>query len=135
MVTGSCLCGAITYRIEGELDNIQICHCSQCRKAQGGPFATNIPVATDKFVITDAKNKIKGYESLTRKGKYRMFCSDCGSPLFSHLESDPNFVRVRAGTINDPVPAKIKHHQFVSSKASWYEILDTHQQHKEFPLP
>lgn len=133
MASGSCLCGAISYRIDGDLERIQICHCEQCRKAQGGPFATNIPVLSDKFTITAGEGKLKGYESPTRKGKFRMFCGDCGSPMYSHLEFDPKFVRVRAGTIDEPVAAVIKHHQFVASKASWFEILDGHPQHAQSP--
>ena len=42
--TGSCLCGQVRFVIHGELGGIQVCYCSQCRKAQGGPLATNIPV-------------------------------------------------------------------------------------------
>lgn len=133
MTSGSCLCGAVSYIIEGDLDKIQICHCGQCRKAQGGPFATNIPVESDKFLIKSGQDKLKGFESVTRKGKFRMFCSDCGSPMFSRLEFDPKYVRVRVGTIDEPVPGDIRHHQFVASKASWFDILDDHRQHDDFP--
>jgi hypothetical protein len=44
MYTGSCLCGGVAYEIDGELEPIQVCHCSQCRKAQGTAIVTNIPV-------------------------------------------------------------------------------------------
>ena len=51
--TGSCLCGGVRFRIEGELGPVQVCHCTQCRKAQGGPFAAVIPVAASAY--TDSK--------------------------------------------------------------------------------
>nr|QQZ51761.1 hypothetical protein JKL49_13180 [Phenylobacterium glaciei] len=35
VLTGSCLCGARAYEIEGELDGVWMCHCSLCRKASG----------------------------------------------------------------------------------------------------
>nr|WP_298173112.1 GFA family protein [uncultured Pseudomonas sp.] len=49
MYTGSCLCGGVQFRIDAQLEPIQLCHCSQCRKAQGGPFASNIPVNLADF--------------------------------------------------------------------------------------
>ncbi len=33
MVSGSCLCGGVRFRIEGGLAPTQVCHCGQCRKA------------------------------------------------------------------------------------------------------
>jgi len=133
MYTGSCLCGAVQYEITGELGPIQICHCQQCRKAQGGPFASNIPVKTDNFVITAGSDQLKELESVSRKGKYRVTCSECGSPIISRLDSVPDTVRLRAGTINEPVLQKIQHHQFVAFKADWYEITDDAPRYDEYP--
>ncbi len=33
--TGSCLCGAVTYEVRGDLRPSVACHCSQCRKTSG----------------------------------------------------------------------------------------------------
>ena len=38
MFTGRCLCGGVRYTVSGDLAPIQICHCAQCRAAQGTPF-------------------------------------------------------------------------------------------------
>ena len=51
MIKGSCLCGGVRYEYDGEIDEISICHCSQCRKAQGSAFAAVSPVATERFRI------------------------------------------------------------------------------------
>lgn len=47
MISGSCLCGEVTFEVSGELAPIQICHCTQYRKAQGRAFLTNTPVKED----------------------------------------------------------------------------------------
>ena len=39
MHQGSCLCGRIRFEVAGELAGIQLCHCSQCRRANGAAFA------------------------------------------------------------------------------------------------
>ena len=35
MTAGGCLCGAVRYRVDGPLDGLAACHCSQCRRASG----------------------------------------------------------------------------------------------------
>ena len=41
---GSCLCGAVTYQIDGPIGDIIQCHCQKCRKANGTAYATNAPI-------------------------------------------------------------------------------------------
>ena len=122
MHTGSCLCGAIRFRVEGPLPAIQICHCKQCRKAQGGAFACNIPVARGAVQVLAGLDEIRRYES--SPGKFRCFCGQCGSPLFSERTGQPDVIRLRAGALDEPVAARPGYHAQVSSKCSWWEIED-----------
>src|SRR5580700_3097148 len=39
-VPGGCLCGRIRFEVRGPFGPVANCHCSMCRKAQGGGFAT-----------------------------------------------------------------------------------------------
>ena len=132
MVTGSCLCGEIKFQITGQLNHIQICHCQQCRKAQGGPLATNIPVCTRNLTFVKGEEYLQEFESLTRKGKSRVFCRRCGSPIFSRLDTAPAVIRVRAGTLDEPFASELALHQFVASKASWWTIDDELPQHDKY---
>ncbi|MDX1817155.1 MAG: GFA family protein [Marinobacter sp.] len=127
MKTGSCLCGAITFQLAGKLAPIEICHCSQCRKAQGGPFATNIPVPTDQFHFLQGEDALSVYES--SPGKERAFCSRCGSPIFSRRVARPDVLRVRAGLINGPLNTPLDSHAFTDSGADWWQIQDDLPQH------
>lgn len=119
---GSCLCGGIRFRIEGRLEPIQICHCSQCRKAQGTAFATNIPVSTSAFSLLSGEALLKVYES--SPGKERVFCSQCGSPLLSRRRDKPDVVRIRAGLIDGKLDIKPDAHAYVGSKSDWWTIND-----------
>ncbi|WP_231866144.1 MULTISPECIES: GFA family protein [unclassified Alcanivorax] len=87
MYTGSCLCGGVTFEIAGELAPIQVCHCQQCRKAQGTALVTNIPVETGKLHWVRGEALLKSYES--SPGKQRVFCCECGSPIYSSHEKKP----------------------------------------------
>ncbi len=122
MYTGSCLCGGIQFSIDSELEPIQVCHCSQCRKAQGTPFATNTPVSTTAFHLLSGAELITVFES--SPGKQRAFCSRCGSPIYSKRDSLPGVLRIRVGLINEPVSVKPEAHFHTGSKANWWAIED-----------
>lgn len=122
MTTGRCLCGAIAFQIDGELEPIQICYCKQCQRAQGTALATNIPVQESAFRFTCGAELLTGYESSS--GKQRYFCSRCGSPIFSKRDSLPGVLRVRAGTLDEPVNSRPSHHFYIAFKPSWWEIRD-----------
>jgi hypothetical protein len=51
MISGSCLCGGVTYRGTEIRGPYVYCHCSGCRKANGTAFAANIAVPTAGFSI------------------------------------------------------------------------------------
>lgn len=129
ITTGSCLCGGVRFRIDAELKPIQVCHCTQCRKAQGGPFATNIPVPVAAFELLDGARLLTAYES--SPGKQRVFCGRCGSPVYSRRESLPDVVRVRAGLLDAPVSARPAWHFHTASKCDWWPIDDDLPQYPE----
>lgn len=120
--TGSCLCGSIQFKFDGPLAPIQMCHCQQCRKAQGTAHVTNIPVDKHRYEITQGQDKLTEFESTA--GKMRAFCSTCGSPMYSRLTSLPGVHRVRAGTINEDLDAPLAFHIFVEDKANWWPVDD-----------
>ncbi len=123
MYTASCLCGGVRFRIDAELEPVQVCHCSQCRKAQGTPFATNTPVRQAAFRLLAGAELITEYES--SPGKKRCFCRVCGSPLYSYRASLPGVLRIRAGLINEPLSVGPCAHFHVASKCNWWPIDDT----------
>jgi len=122
MYQGGCLCGGIRFEISGELEPIQICHCSQCRKAQGTPFASNLPVSSQAFTLLSGAELLKAFES--SPGKQRFFCSHCGSPIYSQHERVPGVLRIRAGILDGPLNTRPIAHFYMASKANWWEAED-----------
>ena len=129
MIKGSCLCGGVRYEYDGEIDEISICHCSQCRKAQGSAFAAVSPVATERFRILAGAELLREYRS--SPGKVRAFCSNCGSPIYSAKDDLPQFRRLRLGTVDTSFACDNTFHIFTGSKASWWEFNDTHPRFAE----
>ncbi|MFZ5522126.1 MAG: GFA family protein [Pseudomonadota bacterium] len=118
---GSCLCGGVRFSIRGQLAPIEICHCPQCRQAQGGPIATSIPVKATTLELLEGEELLQQYES--SPGKVRVFCKVCGSPVFSKRDSVPGVLRIRAGLLQEPVGTQLAFHAFTASKASWWPIV------------
>ena len=129
--SGGCLCGGVRYEYSGEFSLVVCCHCSQCRKAQGTAFGTNAPIEADQFRLLSGAELLKAYESTP--GKQRVFCSNCGSPLFSRVLDKPAVLRLRVGTLDTPLGTRPQAHIFAASKAEWYDILDGLPQHAERP--
>ncbi|QBM17820.1 hypothetical protein MARI_19410 [Marinobacter sp. JH2] len=122
MYTGRCLCGDVRFEYEGALGPISLCHCSQCRRAHGSAFSASAPVQTVRFRYVAGEDQVTEYES--RPGKYRAFCSRCGSHLYSRLDAISGILRLRIGVINEPIAAKPARHIYVGSKAEWFDIAD-----------
>ena len=98
MLTGSCLCGAVTFTATETAKDPAACHCTQCRKVQGDVRWFN---ASD-----------------TAK---RGFCSTCGSSLFwkSHAEDE---IGVAMGALDGPTGLTLTRHIFTQDKGDYYQI-------------
>lgn len=105
----------------------------QCRQAQGGPVATNIPVEADAVSFQQGEELLQRYES--SPGKIRAFCKVCGAPVFSRRESLPGVLRIRAGLLQEPVAAQLAFHVFTEFRASWWPLCgDAPQYSRGAPL-
>lgn len=122
MLTGRCLCGEVTFEYSGPLGPIALCHCSQCRRAHGSAFSASAPVQKVHFRFTDGEARITEFES--RPGKYRAFCSGCGSQLYSRVDAISGVLRLRVGVINEPLGRAPSAHVFTGSKSDWFTITD-----------
>ena len=123
---GSCYCGEIHIEINGNIDSIIHCHCSRCRKASGTAYATNGVVNIDDFKILSGVKFIGKYSKIT--GKYRHFCTQCASPIYSSRDDNPKSIRLRLGILDSDIAERPMSHNFVTSKANW-EDFDTDLPH------
>jgi len=119
---GSCLCGAVQYRIDAPLGIVEHCHCSMCRKAHGAAFSTSAAVPAAALTVTAGSELISEYASSPNRS--RCFCSRCGSPLFIRRLNAPDITVVAVATLDDIGAAAPARHVFVASKAPWHTIVD-----------
>lgn len=126
---GSCLCGGIRFTLSGALPPIQVCHCGQCRRAQGGPFATNVPIRESQLHWLSGEDLVQVYDS--SDDKQRCFCRRCGSPLFSRRASLPGVLRLRAGLLEGDFGSRVGLHMHCASRAPWWQVDEDGTPHHE----
>lgn len=114
---GSCLCGAVRYRYSGAFGTITVCHCIDCRKAQGGRGVIAAPADADAFAWLSGQDAIAEFESSL--GKKRAFCRHCGTPLYSRRDDAPAVLRLRMGSLDTPTDARPAAHIFVHDLPGW----------------
>ncbi len=128
-ITGSCLCGAVTYAIVGAFKGAGHCHCSKCRKSHGAAFATWAFIDADQFRWTSGLALVAGYQS--SPDRERHFCKNCGAPLVA--SHGGKITEIVLGSVDGDPGVRPLEHIFVASRAPWYEITDALPQFEEWP--
>jgi hypothetical protein len=118
-VTGSCLCGEVSYAIKGNLGIFQYCNCSRCRKFTGSAFASNIFVAPGDFEWLTGEQLVGRYELKEARHFATCFCKICGSSL-PWLAQSGRTVVVPAGTLDGDPQIKPIQSIYCASRAVWY---------------
>ena len=119
MPTGSCLCGAITFEVTGDLPGPDACHCSMCRRQSGHVWAsTDVP---GEAVRIEGEDKVSWYHSSERVR--RGFCSVCGSVLFWDPAGRPT-IAIAMGAFDKPTGTRLAKHIFTADKGDYYDIAD-----------
>jgi hypothetical protein len=130
MIRGSCLCSSVQYEYTGDFGTITVCHCSDCRKAQGTSNVIAGPVDATQFRWTQGEKLIVEYES--SPGKKRAFCGRCGAPLYSRRDDLPNVLRLRMGSIDSNTDATPVAHIFAANLPAWAQLDDQWPRYEKF---
>ena len=97
---GSCQCGAVRYKITSAATVIYACHCNHCQTQSGSAFGLSFRLPGAHFQLT--KDELKTYD---RQGDTQIirgsFCADCGTRIHHTLETQPNVISLKPGTLDD----------------------------------
>lgn len=117
MIKGSCLCGDITFEVQGVPKGPSMCHCSQCRKQSGGIWSSAYVPETDLII----SGEVRWFEA--SPAAQRGTCPRCGSFLFwkAHAEDTMSFA---LGAVDGPTGLTLEKHIFVADKGDYYDIAD-----------
>jgi hypothetical protein len=89
-----------------------------------------VPAAS--FRVLEGESLLKQYE--WSPGEARVFCGNCGSPVFKRSAKSPSMVRLRLGCLDVEISEQPALHVFVAEKPAWSEITDNLPQYKHAPV-
>ena len=119
---GGCLCGGVRYEITTPLSLARYCHCTHCQRRTGTASSANGLVPRSGFRLLSGGELVRSYKPPT--GVPKLFCSNCGSALFSGDPLHDEEVVVRLGTLDRDPGIRPQYRQFIASAAPWEPIPD-----------
>ena len=121
-VSGSCLCGAVRFRVRLPTLFCGHCHCSMCRRNHGAGFVTWFAVPRVQLEVVSGRDELRRYASSTHGS--RTFCGNCGSSLFCESENHPDQVDIPLANVDDPIDRAPQVHVYFDSRAPWVRVAD-----------
>jgi hypothetical protein len=119
---GGCLCGGVRYEISEPLVSAGYCHCTRCQRRTGTAASAQARVARGSFRVVQGEELLRAHEP--DDGFAKVFCSACGSSMWSRHPEDPEVISVRLGTFDDDPGIRPSYRQYVSYAAPWEPIPD-----------
>ena len=121
-LTGGCLCGSVRYEITEPLVSASYCHCKRCQRRTGTAASASARIVPGSLRIVSGEELIRSFEP--PDGFAKLFCSACGSALWSRNPLDPEVISVRLGTFDEDPGIRPSYRQFVAYAAPWEPIPD-----------
>ena len=117
--SGGCQCGAVNYRVRGNMRDVIVCHCGQCQRNHG--YAPGYSAARKSELAVEGEENVTWYRSSEQAR--RGFCRKCGSSLF-WMPEGRDTVSISAGSLRPPTGLKTVRHIMVADKRDYDVIAD-----------
>jgi hypothetical protein len=116
------MCGAVRFEVTSPPVSAGYCHCTRCQRRTGTAASASARVAPKSLRVTSGENLIRAYQP--PDGFAKLFCSACGSALWSRHPEDPDVLSVRLGAFDTDPGIRPSYRQFVAYAAPWEPIPD-----------
>lgn len=130
-LSGSCLCGAVTYTVSGEEQRFYHCHCQRCRKATGTGHSSNLFVR-GSLALDSGEEQVRTYRLPTAQRFSNTFCSQCGGRVPRFVE-EFGIVFVPAGSLDDEPALRPQARIYCGSRAPWSCDVTELDEFDEYP--
>ena len=116
------MCGGVRFEVTEPLTGAGYCHCTRCQRRTGTAAAASARIVPGSLRVTQGEELIKAWEP--GDGFAKLFCSACGSALWSRHPDDPEIIGIRLGAFDGDPGVRPSYRQFVDSAAVWGPIPD-----------
>lgn len=127
-MTGSCLCGAVSYEVDGPPAFTALCHCRHCQRQTGSAFSMVTGFAAQGYRQTGT-TRIFADKSENGRDLERHFCAVCGSPVLSRIEPLPDMVLIKSGTLDEFANLSPVVEVFCASRMAFLPAIDGTETH------
>ncbi|HTE53253.1 MAG TPA: GFA family protein [Kofleriaceae bacterium] len=116
--TGSCQCGAVTYRMARPVA-AWVCHCLDCQRMTASAYSFSMATPRATFHWTKGEPRTFTKTGDNGRASEQHFCADCGSWLATTSPAAPDAMIVRVGTLDDHAWIKPVSQAWASSALPW----------------
>jgi hypothetical protein len=121
-LTGHCLCGGVRFEVSEPLVRAGYCHCTRCQRRTGTAASPFGLLARGSLRVLDGEELTRAFEP--PDGFSKVFCSACGSALWSRHPRDADVISVRLGVLDGDPGIRPSFRQFVAYAAPWEPLPD-----------
>ncbi len=120
---GGCACGAVRYECSGPPIAMLNCHCRDCQRAGGAACSPTVVVPRSALRLIAGEPRTYKRSGESGSVASRSFCAECGSPLYAFSSARPEFVGVRAASLDDPAWFRPSADVWTASAQPW-DVMD-----------
>lgn len=131
-LSGSCLCGAVEYTVNGDIQSFFHCHCQRCRKASGTGHASNVILASATLTWNSGEDLVRRFKVADARVFENVFCSVCGGRIPRH-SAESSYAVVPAGSLDEAPELEVNARIFTGSSAAWSCTGDTLPAFEKYP--
>ena len=97
----ACSCGQLRAEVRGEPLRISICHCLNCQRRSGGPFAQQARFARADVTVSGASTVHRLVGDSGSPSDFH-FCPTCGATVYYESAGMPETIAIPVGVFADP---------------------------------
>jgi hypothetical protein len=132
--TGGCQCGAVRYECTADESEIQMfkCHCRDCQRMGGGPYAAVVYVPARTFKLT--RGAIQHHFTPGEAAPHqRGFCARCGSRLTGGEGPGSTGIGMTAASLDEPSQFQPQFEMWISDAQAWDRLEPDIPHYDKYP--
>jgi hypothetical protein len=116
------MCGGVRFEVDEPLVSAGYCHCTRCQRRTGSAASVSARIEPGSLRVTQGEDLIQAWAP--GDGYAKLFCSSCGSALWSRHPDDHDVISIRLGAFDGEPGIRPSYRQFVAFAAPWETIPD-----------
>ena len=119
MYRGHCLCGQLSFEVDGEPQWVSYCHCASCRRHTGSPVSCFVNFKSSEVRFSGERTLYASSPGVTRS-----HCAICGTPISYETHKRADEIDLYLNAFENPEVFKPQGHVFFEEHIAWFDTRD-----------